>query len=448
MHTPAADLVVQRNCACDSGPSGPSGGCKDCHRKKLGLQPKLRVGAHGDGREQEADRLAEQVMRMPGPAHAGDSAPLEGGPLVQRWASGDTSEQTEAPPIVHEVLASSGHPLDAATRAFFEPRFGHDFSRIRLHTGARAEESANSVDALAYTVGQHVVLGRSAPPLPNSEGRRVLAHELTHAIQQDSGAPNTQLKAQHGLPSVQRSRIDITKPGTVAHRGEVGAAPPGTSGPSIGKVEVRTGEEIELVSGMAVPNVIALEYSGSLSADSKWLQFLWLEAAAMTPEGPVRDSSAVLTNAGWVTLTDNPAAPNWVVDNFYSPEPFYDSANIRTSSSITIFDIPLSEGARGLAQALFTAHPTATKVVLTAHFDTYLIQQNASAYHVAFSASAAFLVQAGSSSASEESVAPRDGELIGGTIGYTVGAAGPVTALPSDLKATLIKQYPKFDYVK
>jgi len=191
-HTHTADLAVQRNCACECGTSSPSGGCKDCHPEKLGLQPKLRVGARSDVREQEADRIAEQVMRMPGPAHVGDSALPEGGPLVQRRLSGDTPEQTEVTPIVHEVLASSGHPLDAAARAFFEPRFGLDFSRVRLHTDARAKESVNSVDALAYTVGQHVVLGRSVPPLHSSQGTLVLAHELTHAIQQDAGATNRQ----------------------------------------------------------------------------------------------------------------------------------------------------------------------------------------------------------------------------------------------------------------
>ena len=79
-----------------------------------------------------------------------------------------TRNSAGVPPIVHEVLNSTGQPLDAATRAFFEPRFGHDFSRVRLHTDARAAESARAVNALAYTVGPDVVFAARQyfPPPP------------------------------------------------------------------------------------------------------------------------------------------------------------------------------------------------------------------------------------------------------------------------------------------
>ncbi len=89
-----------------------------------------------------------------------------------------------APPIVHEVLRSPGQPLDSATRAFMEPRFGHDFSQVRVHTDALATESARAVHALAFTVAPHLVFdaGQYAPQTSN--GRRLLAHELTHVIQQ------------------------------------------------------------------------------------------------------------------------------------------------------------------------------------------------------------------------------------------------------------------------
>ena len=88
------------------------------------------------------------------------------------------------PPIVHEVLRSPGQPLDAATRAFMEPRFGHDFSRVRVHTDNRAAESARSVSALAYTVDQNVVFGAGLYQPQTLTGRSLLAHELTHVIQQ------------------------------------------------------------------------------------------------------------------------------------------------------------------------------------------------------------------------------------------------------------------------
>ena len=103
-------------------------------------------------------------------------------------------ERTEAhsasvPPVVHEVLRSTGASLDAATQDFMEPRFGHDFSRVRVHADARAEESARAVNARAYTVGQHVVFGAGNYVPHNHEGQRLLAHELTHVAQQASSNP-------------------------------------------------------------------------------------------------------------------------------------------------------------------------------------------------------------------------------------------------------------------
>jgi hypothetical protein len=97
------------------------------------------------------------------------------------------------PPIVHEVLGSSGQPLDAGTRAFMEPRFGHDFSQVRVHTGERAYRSAEAVNALAYTVGTELVFaaGRYAPG--TEAGRKLLAHELTHVVQQASASPPARL---------------------------------------------------------------------------------------------------------------------------------------------------------------------------------------------------------------------------------------------------------------
>ena len=89
-----------------------------------------------------------------------------------------------APPIVHDVLRSPGQPLDPATRAFFEPRFGHDFSRVRVHTDAKAAESAWAVNALAYTVGRDVAFGLAQYAPQTGAGRKLLAHELTHVVQQ------------------------------------------------------------------------------------------------------------------------------------------------------------------------------------------------------------------------------------------------------------------------
>jgi hypothetical protein len=91
------------------------------------------------------------------------------------------------PPIVHDVIGSGGHPLEPSTRSYFENRFGHDFGAVRIHTDSTAARSAQSVNALAYTVGQHVVFGAGQYAHNTGEGRRVMAHELAHTIQQSSG---------------------------------------------------------------------------------------------------------------------------------------------------------------------------------------------------------------------------------------------------------------------
>jgi len=89
-----------------------------------------------------------------------------------------------APAIVYDVLRSPGQPLDAATRAFFEPRFGHDFSRVRVHADARAAQSATAVNAHAYTLGNQVAFGVGEYSPSTERGRHLLAHELAHVVQQ------------------------------------------------------------------------------------------------------------------------------------------------------------------------------------------------------------------------------------------------------------------------
>ena len=102
---------------------------------------------------------------------------------LQRRAAG-SSESATVPPIVHDVLRSPGQPLDTQTRAFFEPRFGHDFSKVRVHTDGESAESARAVGAFAYTVGPEIVFNAGQYRPEAASGRRLLAHELTHVIQQ------------------------------------------------------------------------------------------------------------------------------------------------------------------------------------------------------------------------------------------------------------------------
>jgi hypothetical protein len=170
----------------------------------------LRVGEPNDAYEQEADRVADEVMTAgPTKRHWSLSA-FAGGMSLQRkcscGASGGSDGECEdckqkeksslqrkaigpagsgmAPPVVHDVLSSPGQALDGATRDYFETRFGHDFSRVRVHSDVRAAESARAVSALAYTVNQHVVFGTARYQPGSADGRRLLAHELAHTIQQ------------------------------------------------------------------------------------------------------------------------------------------------------------------------------------------------------------------------------------------------------------------------
>jgi hypothetical protein len=160
------------------------------------LQPKLAVGAVNDPLEHEADRVADQVMRMPDdpvtmlkaaqPQLRRKCAVCETEPekLQSKSSSFARTDIVEAPPIVHEVLHSPGRPLDNGLQTFFESRFGRDFSGVRIHTEERAENSADMVNSLAYTVGQNVVFAKHRYDPSSLAGMQLLAHELTHVVQQ------------------------------------------------------------------------------------------------------------------------------------------------------------------------------------------------------------------------------------------------------------------------
>jgi hypothetical protein len=178
--TPMNRGVLQRKCACGNH-TVAGGECSGCAKNKSGLQRKLAIGASHDLLEREADHVADQVMTA-----STHSAVSGAPPRIQRY-TGQATEGTEtAPASVDRVLSSPGRPLDPALQQDMGQRFGYDFSRVRVHSGAAAEQSARDVNALAYTVGQNIVfgVGRFAPG--THEGRRLIAHELTHVVQQSS----------------------------------------------------------------------------------------------------------------------------------------------------------------------------------------------------------------------------------------------------------------------
>jgi Domain of unknown function (DUF4157) len=146
--TPAnAGGVLQRQCAC--GDHAPGGECERCGKdRQIGMQSRAR--------------------NKTGPAGA--------------------------PPIVHQVLRSSGQSLAPSTRSFMESRFGHDFSRVRVHSDADATRSAVAVNAIAYTAGEHIIFRDGHYDPSSTQGRRLLAHELAHVVQQRQVLPTQTAK--------------------------------------------------------------------------------------------------------------------------------------------------------------------------------------------------------------------------------------------------------------
>ncbi|HSE15795.1 MAG TPA: DUF4157 domain-containing protein [Pyrinomonadaceae bacterium] len=164
--SPVSKPVLQRKCAC--GNQASSGGeCAECQKKNQALQRKTsepeKPSTHG----------------------------------------------AAIPPIVDEVLTSSGQPLDASTRAFMEPRFEHDFSQVRVHTDARAGESAEAVNAQAYTVGRDLVFAPGQYQPTTEAGNAVLAHELSHVLQQEGTSGQSAKALSHPADSSEREADSV-----------------------------------------------------------------------------------------------------------------------------------------------------------------------------------------------------------------------------------------------
>ncbi|HJR08371.1 MAG TPA: DUF4157 domain-containing protein [Pyrinomonadaceae bacterium] len=214
----SGELLIQRKAGCACG-----GGCPRCEEESAAVaaaaQPKLRISTPGDRYEQEADRVADEIMRMPAthsatptttPTHTRAAPQLvqrkcsscesaarrkppeeeERRVIQTKKASGDSSGGgTFAPHELHSELSAQqggGASLSESARSFFEPRFGHDFANVRVHTDSRADSMARSINARAFTIGQDIAF-RSGEYAPDSfEGKKLLAHELAHTLQQSA----------------------------------------------------------------------------------------------------------------------------------------------------------------------------------------------------------------------------------------------------------------------
>ncbi len=174
------DFLIQRKSSCACG-----GGCPNCQSESS----KLPVSQPNDASEIEADDVANKVMRMSVSQDTKISNTKDN--LLQRKRNDCGSKKSSV-----GTLAVGGEPLTDSVRSFFEPRFGWDFSQVRVHTDAQSAASAKQVNALAYTVGQNIVFNEGRYSPDTNAGQTLLAHELTHVIQQSKQKNTIQRKQQ------------------------------------------------------------------------------------------------------------------------------------------------------------------------------------------------------------------------------------------------------------
>lgn len=161
----------------------------------LPIQPKLRVDDASSPAEEEADRIADQVMQSQTASRAIDtdveatSTELTEERVQPKRVASSNVGSVAAPSIVQDALGSPGHPLDTATRGFMESRFGYNFSDVRIHTNALAVEAARTLQAEAFTVGNRVFFDSGSYTPSTLTGRHLLAHELAHVVQQRTAGP-------------------------------------------------------------------------------------------------------------------------------------------------------------------------------------------------------------------------------------------------------------------
>jgi hypothetical protein len=180
------------------------------------IQPKLAINQPNDIYEQEADAAAEKVMRMPDTktehlffqpkqipltsvqrkcSHCGEKE------KIQMKGESNAGSGMTAPSVVHNVINSPGQKLDTGTRGFMESRFGYDFGNVQIHNDPSAHQSSSEINALAYTHGNHVVFGAGKYQPNIYSGKQLLAHELTHVVQQSKGTTQKNIVQKADLKS-------------------------------------------------------------------------------------------------------------------------------------------------------------------------------------------------------------------------------------------------------
>ncbi len=174
------------------------------------VQPKLTVNEPGDVYEQEADVVADRVMRMADVDSVSTSFFSPASVPVQRKCAHCEEEEkqslqrkesnSEATAVNESLtnyvssLSGRGQPLSTETKTFFAQRMGHDFSAVRVHTNSEAMESAQAINSLAYTTGNNIVFNQNQYSPHTQSGKHLLAHELTHVVQQSNGVAPSRLQ--------------------------------------------------------------------------------------------------------------------------------------------------------------------------------------------------------------------------------------------------------------
>jgi hypothetical protein len=184
------------------------------------VQTKLSVNQPNDVYEQEADAVAEKVMRMPvgensffkpapGIIHRKCSHCEEEEKKVQMSGNANASGGVTAPQTVNDVVSSPGQSLDSSTKSFMESRMGYDFGNVQVHNDSSAHQSSADINALAYTHGNHIVFGEGQYQPGTDSGKQLLAHELVHVVQQGNDTVRRQEKKGGATPTIPTSFIFI-----------------------------------------------------------------------------------------------------------------------------------------------------------------------------------------------------------------------------------------------
>lgn len=290
------------------------------------IQTKLSINQPSDEYEHEADRIADQVMATA--AHpVGGSAPLR----IQRHM-GQSNEQMEAAPAsAHQALASPGRPLEPTLRQDVEQRFGHDFSRVRVHTGPAAEQSARDVNASAYAAGRHIAFARGRFTPETTEGRRLLAHELTHVLQQSAAGDSCVIrrapaggKPPPSTPSPPPASENLARLGELMS--EWVPNPEKQRLTTISRaaaVEVKTGRRVHLIAvageGAGSPlnqsilraDEVLVPYTGE-HAEIQTMRYAKKAGYRILP-GALEPSRAFCINCAWWALKEKVAPPHATV---------------------------------------------------------------------------------------------------------------------------------------